>query len=102
MVLRIFFFFLLFPLSLVTFGQEKSLPELGHGITNAVAKDSSYSSIVTASMQGRYHLLNEAGNLEHSFLIRRARLYFDGFVYQPNITYKFELAFSNHDIRGSS
>ncbi|MEL0025512.1 MAG: porin [Schleiferiaceae bacterium] len=102
MVLRTFFFFLLFTLSLVAFGQEKSLPELGHGITNVVAKDSSYSSIVTASMQGRYHLLNEAGNLEHSFLIRRARLYFDGFVYQPNITYKFELAFSNHDIRGSS
>ena len=91
-----------FVLVLVTKGQEKALPELGHGITNAVAKDSSYSSIVTASMQGRYHMLTEDEGLEHTFLIRRARLYFDGFVYQPNITYKFELAFSNHDIRGSS
>jgi phosphate-selective porin OprO/OprP len=102
MVRRTFFLFLLISLSTVAFGQEKSLPELGHGITNAVAKDSSYSSIVTASIQGRYHLFHDVGSLEHSFLIRRARLYFDGFVYQPNITYKFELAFSNHDIRGSS
>ncbi len=102
MVRRTFFLFLLISLSSVAFGQEKSLPELSHGITNAVAKDSSFSTVVTASMQGRYHLLYDAENLEHSFFIRRARLYFDGFVYQPNITYKFELAFSNHDIRGSS
>src|SRR5690606_20106056 len=39
---------------------------------------------------------------EQSFLIRRARLKFDGFAYSPKLRYKIELGLSNQDIAGAS
>jgi len=36
--------------------------------------------------------------LETNFLIRRARLKFDGFAFSPNLVYKVELGLSNRDI----
>lgn len=40
----------------------------------------------------------DIGNLSSNFLIRRARLKFDGFAYSPKLKYKVELALSNRDI----
>src|SRR5699024_1504950 len=40
----------------------------------------------------------DIGNLSSNFLIRRARLKFDGFAYSPKLKYKVELAVSNRDI----
>lgn len=42
------------------------------------------------------------GNPEQNFLVRRARLKFDGFVYSPKLVYKIELGLSNRDISGGS
>ncbi len=39
---------------------------------------------------------------DYQMLIRRARLKFDGHVYDPRLTYKFELAFGNRNIGGIS
>ena len=49
-------------------------------------------------------LFESKGDLEsdsewsNSFLVRRARLKFDGWVHNPNIQYKVELALSNRDL----
>src|SRR5690554_6051708 len=42
--------------------------------------------------------LNDIGNLESNFLIRRARLKFDGFAYSPKLSYKVELELSNRGL----
>jgi hypothetical protein len=42
------------------------------------------------------------GNRESNFLVRRARLKFSGFAYNPKLTYKLELGLSNRDISGAS
>ncbi len=42
------------------------------------------------------------GNPEQNFLIRRARLKFDGYAFDPRFQYKIELGLSNRDISGVS
>src|SRR5690606_35924018 len=37
-----------------------------------------------------------------NFLIRRARLKFDGFAFSPKLVYKLEVGLSNRDISGTS
>lgn len=67
-----------------------------------LAADSSFSM----KFQTRFQMLyvggsNPADNeWDDQFLIRRARLKFDGFVYDPRLTYKIELGLSNRDIGG--
>ncbi len=46
--------------------------------------------------------LGNIGKHESSFMIRRARLKFNGFAYSPKLTYKIELGLSNRDISGSN
>ena len=41
-------------------------------------------------------------NADSRFLIRRSRLKFKGFIYDPRVTYKFELGLSNSDMSGGS
>jgi len=41
-------------------------------------------------------------NPESNFLVRRARLKFDGFAFSPKLKYKLELGLSNRDISGAS
>ncbi|MDG2492675.1 MAG: porin, partial [Flavobacteriaceae bacterium] len=41
-------------------------------------------------------------NRESNFLVRRSRLKFSGFAYNPKLTYKLELGLSNRDISGAS
>lgn len=42
--------------------------------------------------------LYDIGQFNSNFLIRRARLKFDGFAYSPKLTYKVELGLSNRDL----
>ncbi|GAA4275399.1 porin [Aquimarina mytili] len=98
-------------LALFTFcfinAQETTETKFGKGILNVVAKDSSWSM----KFATRFQLLGTAGwdindgdysKSETNFLVRRARLKFDGFAYSPKVKYKIELGLSNRDISGAS
>lgn len=70
-----------------------------------ISKDSIWSYQMTGRIQlntsFNHNLINEGQN-KISFLVRRARLKFKGFVLSQNLTYKLELGLSNNDISGSS
>ncbi len=98
-------------LALFTFclinAQETTETKFGKGILNVVAKDSSWSM----KFATRFQLLGSASwdindgdysKSETNFLVRRARLKFDGFAYSPKLKYKIELGLSNRDISGAS
>lgn len=86
--------------------QENSEGSFGNGIINTVARDSSFSLKFGARFQSLFSSqwifpeddTNPSGN--SNFLIRRARLKFDGFAYTPKLEYKLELGLSNRDISG--
>jgi hypothetical protein len=42
------------------------------------------------------------GGLETNFLVRRARLKFNGFAFSPRLEYKFELGLTNRDINNTN
>jgi len=101
----------LITLLLVTFitmsAQETNAPKFGKGLFNLVGKDSTYTMKVAARMQflaiGEWQ--SDDGSLvnpESNFLVRRARLKFEGFAYSPKLKYKLELGLSNRDISGAS
>ena len=87
--------------------QEISDTSFGNGLINFVAKDSSFSikfaprfqvrSISSWDYSGQHY-----DSPEHNFIIRRARLKFDGFAYSPKLKYKIELGLSNRDISGAN
>ena len=78
--------------------------KFGKGFYNIVASDSSFSMKLGIRVQSLYTgewkfndtLGFDKGNSQ--FLIRRARLKFDGYVYNPKIQYKIELGLSNKDM----
>ena len=87
--------------------QETNAPKFGKGLFNLIGKDSTFSMKIGARMQflttsqwGSNS--NGLNNPEASFLVRRARLKFDGFAYTPKLKYKLELGLSNRDISGAS
>ncbi|MDC6361904.1 MULTISPECIES: porin [Flavobacteriaceae] len=88
--------------------QENNPGTFGKGLFNIVGKDSTWSTKIGARMQmlaisnWDNNKTQGVGNPEQNFLIRRARLKFDGFVYTPKLRYKFELGLSNRDISGGS
>jgi len=98
----------LFLFTLITVSaQETNAPEFGKGLFNLVGKDSTYTMKIAARMQflaiGEWQ--SEDGRLvnpESNFLVRRARLKFDGFAFSPKLKYKLELGLSNRDISGAS
>ncbi len=45
---------------------------------------------------------DQYGSPEHNFIVRRARLKFDGFAYSTKLKYKIELGLSNRDISGAN
>ena len=47
-------------------------------------------------------LQEDGADWKSNFLIRRARLKFDGWAFNPNFVYKVELAISNRDLSSSS
>ncbi len=88
--------------------QDITENRFGKGLVNVVAKDSSYSLVFAARFQSLYTSQWEFPNNEEfesgdsNFLIRRARLKFDGFAFSPKLVYKLEVGLSNRDISGTS
>ena len=88
--------------------QENIDETFGNGIINKVAKDSSFSVTFGARFQTLYSYQLEQSEFDEydiedsDFLIRRARLKFDGFAYSPKLEYKIELGLSNRDISGGN
>lgn len=98
-------------ISLFTFlngnSQEINAPKFGKGLFNLIGKDSTWSMKIGARMQflTTSQWNSDNGGLSDpasSFLVRRARLKFDGFAYSPKLQYKLELGLSNRDISGAS
>ncbi len=78
--------------------QEISDTSFGKGLINFVAKDSSFSIKFAPRFQVRSisswdHDGNQYGSPEHNFIVRRARLKFDGFAYSPKLKYKIRVRF---------
>ncbi|GGG07428.1 porin [Pontibacter amylolyticus] len=73
--------------------------KFGKGL-HFVAADSSFSLKFGTRFQLLYQGGNTpaTGNWDDRFLIRRARLKFDGFAFSPRLEYKIELGLSNSDI----
>lgn len=87
--------------------QEISDTKFGKGLINFTAKDSSFSVKFAPRMQFRsFTTWNYDGenyeDPEQAFLIRRARLKFDGWALTPKLKYKIELGLSNNDIAGAN
>lgn len=87
--------------------QEISDTSFGNGMINFVAKDSSFSVKFAPRFQVRSvsswnHDGDQYSSPEHLFIVRRARLKFDGFAYSPKVKYKIELGLSNRDISGAN
>lgn len=102
---------LLTLLSMIVFwsitAQETNAPKFGKGLFNLVGQDSTWTMNIGARMQ----FLTIAGwdsnsdglsNPSSSFLVRRARLKFNGFAFSPKLKYKLELGLTNKDIGGAS
>ena len=95
--------------SIITFAfyslsaQEKIKSKFGNGV-NLIAADSSFSLKFTVRIQSQYEGNLDLGTNEYTdgFQIRRARLKFGGFMYNPKVEYKVELALSNADIEGGA
>lgn len=103
----IFFLVLCFGAILLAASQEISDTSFGKGLINFTAKDSSFSIKFAPRFQMRYisswdHDGDQYGAAEHNFIIRRARLKFDGFAYSPKLKYKIELGLSNRDLSGGN
>lgn len=81
--------------------------KFGKGMVNHVAKDSSWSvkfapRIQFLSSTNWDYQDNQFINGNTSFLIRRARLKFNGFAFSPKLQYKIEFGVSNRDMAGAS
>ncbi|MBT8244284.1 MAG: porin [Winogradskyella sp.] len=87
--------------------QEISDTKFGKGLINFTAKDSSFSVKFAPRFQVRSNSSwdydgDQYGSPDHNFIVRRARLKFDGFAYSPKLKYKIELGLSNRDISGAN
>jgi phosphate-selective porin OprO and OprP len=96
--------YLLLSCSFHTFSQDVIQSKFGQGLYNVVAADSSFSmkfGLRIQSLMSGERVVNDTSGIDKGtseFLIRRARLKFDGFVYSPKVQYKVELGLSNRDI----
>ena len=95
-------------LSISLYSQETNAPIFGKGLFNLVGKDSTFTMKIAARMQilaiseGQDDSDGFFSDNETNFLVRRARLKFDGYAYSPKLKYKLELGLSNRDISGGS
>ena len=91
-------------LPVLCMSQEKVLNNFGKGFINVVSQDSSWSMKLGLRIQSLYvgaWNVNETegfGVGTSNFMIRRARLKFDGFAFSPKLQYKIELGLSNKDL----
>lgn len=105
---RVNLIFLLFSITFSSFSQDVSKNTFGKGLYNVVAEDSSYTMKFALRMQSLYigeWNINDSTGIgagSSQFLIRRARLKFDGFAYSPKLKYKVELGLTNRDMSGVS
>lgn len=94
-------FVALFSLFVISAAQAQSVNQskFGKGL-QFIAADSSFSLRFSTRFQMLYQgaINNSTNQLDDRFLIRRARLKFDGFVFSPKLEYKIELGLSNSDI----
>ncbi|MGB5420141.1 porin [Algibacter sp.] len=96
----------LMAFSIVLNAQEISDTTFGSGLINYTAKDSSFSIKFAPRFQVRSesswdHDGAQYTSPDHTFIVRRARLKFDGFAYSQKLKYKIELGLSNRDISGA-
>ena len=85
--------------------QESNAPKFGKGLFNLVGEDNSWSMKIGARAQFLGMSTWESNGFserETSMLVRRARLKFSGFAFNPKLEYKIELGLSNKDISGAS
>lgn len=83
--------------------QEIQSPKFGKGLFNLVGQDSSWTMKIGMRMQFlTLASWKEGGSNTSNFLVRRARLKFDGFAFSPKLKYKLQLGLSNRDISGAS
>jgi len=84
--------------------QQQLNNRFGNGIINATSADSSWSMKFGLRFQTLYMGSNDIDEVtgigagSSQFMIRRARLKFDGFAYSPKLKYKIELGVSNSDL----
>ena len=103
MKLSITLFTVLLLTSFTVISQETNTPKFGKGLFNLVGQDSTWTMKVATRMQFLAIANFEDGaSAESNFLVRRARLKFDGFAFSPKLKYKMELGLSNRDISGAS
>lgn len=93
--------------SFTVVSQEISDTSFGKGMLNFVAKDSTFSikfapRFQVRSMSSWDHNGESYNSPDHNFIVRRARLKFDGFAYSPKLKYKIELGLSNRDLSGAN
>ena len=87
---------------------KQQLPDValkfGKGL-QVLAADSSMALKVGFRFQSLFNSersLADDGDWASNFLVRRARLKFDGWAFNPKFVYKVELALSNRDLKSSS
>ncbi|WP_250435474.1 porin [Hanstruepera flava] len=101
MKFKMAFAILLFTVIASSYSQELKSPKFGKGLFNLVGKDSSWTMKIGTRFQFlASNLMSEGQSPETNFLIRRARLKFDGFAVSPKLKYKIELGLSNRDMSG--
>lgn len=91
--------FLCFAVANIALGQSINKSTFGKGL-RFMAADSTFSLKFSTRFQMLYQggINNTTNQLDDRFLIRRARLKFEGFAYSPKLEYKIELGLSNSDI----
>ncbi|WP_157208668.1 porin [Mariniflexile maritimum] len=83
--------------------QDIKSSKFGKGLLNIVGQDSSWAMKVGLRTQFLSESVWEENQKnETSFMVRRARLRFEGFAFSPKIEYKLQIGLSNSDISGAS
>ena len=103
MKFKLSFTVLLCTVFFFTMAQETNAPKFGKGLFNLVGQDSTWTMKIGTRMQFlAITNLEDGSSPESNFLVRRARLKFDGYAFSPKLKYKMELGLSNRDISGAS
>ena len=101
LIASVFILFIAFQINV--YSQEIESPKFGKGLFNLVGKDSSWTMKIGTRFQFlATNLMQDGESPETNFLIRRARLKFDGYAVTPKLKYKIELGLSNRDMSGVS
>lgn len=81
-------------------GQDISSNKFGKGL-QFIAQDSSWSMKFGTRFQTLYEstLNRNTDDYNDQLLVKRARLKFDGFVFNPNLTFQIQLGLTNGDIK---